>query len=273
MNLNFLTDEQVAILQELINQHRRTITGGQFRNLSESAWSDKEDHQAPGVYVCYPIDDPDSDEVGGTGSGTYWKAAPSLIIPGIVRTATSDGYDEIFRQKCRVYRILANPSDETRFQLHTICAKEEKDECYQWVYNLSETSVADQYVTAIRDAYGNFIAQPNTAPVKVMLAEDHPGRHTPNLNSKRFKVWPGRYCAEVEDWLFDVDAGEDDQWDAVDNWNPVTGFVWPDKYAQAWTYIKSAPDAKDGIIYHVYTGDCEAASPTPWDLSLCKAGT
>ena len=264
----YLTEQQVKWLQELLDAHRNTIQGGgQLRQDTERSWDAQEDHQAPEVYIAYPQDDPDADSTAGAGTGTYWQRTPSIVIPGIQRATTEEEYDKISYGLCDIYRIIPEGADKED-ELRPICGRSQKEECRQRVYNLSETSIVDRFVAAIRDKFGNYIAiQSSGNLIKCMLAEDHPGRYTPGDTDKIFKVWPGTYCSKTPGWLFPVDD-DAEKWDCVDTFNEID--PWPRKYSQLWCIVMPADpslELRDNIVYHAVSGDCSYADDkNSWKL-------
>jgi hypothetical protein len=270
MNLFGLSKEDVAWIRDNIDELKNVVSN-RSRPGMENSWAEAEDHQAPEVYIAYPQDDPDEDAQGGTGTGTFWKRNPSISIPGIVRATSVGEYDVISSAKCDLYRIVKNTvSGED--ELKPVCGTTNKEACFRRVYNASDQSIVDSYLLAIRDKYGRFMAiQGASGLVKCMLAEDHPGRHTPGATSYEFKVWPGKWCPNQRAWMFDCED-ESETWDAVDSFYGGSNFTYPDKYSQIWTVIKPAPGCRDDIVYDAVTGDCDSDNDCEtWELPCTDA--
>jgi hypothetical protein len=269
MNLYGLTEADLRWLKTNIAELREVVAN-RSRPGMESSWSDREDHQAPEVYIAYPQDQPETGTSTSTGA---WSRPESIVIPGITLATTETDYDIIHSDKCDLYKIIYDGSD---YVLKPVCGRDNKEECFRRVYNPTESAIANQYVLTIRDKYGNFMALPSSKLVKCMLAENHPGRHTPGDRTKEFDVWPGTWCPDQLCWKFNCDD-PDELWTAVDDFNGGTSFTYPNKYAQGWFQIMSADPSlslRDDIVYAAVTGDCESDDEcTDWQLPCEPTGT
>ena len=265
------SDSDMRVLRELIRESKASIRNVRSRPQQEHAYSEAEDHQAPEVYIAYPRDDPDMDDEGGTGTGTYWERNPALKIPGIIRATDAEEFDKIYAANCDLYRIIVEGTQP--YEIRPICGRDNKEECGKKVFNVSESSIVDSFAIAIRNKGGQYLSLPTHQMVKCMLAEDHPGRHTPGDSDYEFDVWPGVWCPYDRAWRFPCD---DDTmvWTATDSFYGGSTFdTWPDKYSQCWCVIKPAPGLRDNICYSVVTGDCESDDDcTTWQLP-CSTGT
>ena len=127
---HFLTDKDVAILQEVIDAYRGGRLNIPSRVPTEYSWSEKEDHQAPETYIAYP------QEEGGIPALT-----PNL-------GTAEDDYDEPGVATCDIYKIVDVGGTP---ELQPLSGLERE------VYNLSENVVSQEWLTVTRDKFGSWL--------------------------------------------------------------------------------------------------------------------
>lgn len=130
MPLHFLTDEEVALLQRVIDAHHKNRINTPSRPPTERSFSDREDHQAPETYIAFPQDE---------------DGIPALT-PNV--GTADDDYDEPGVATCDIYRIIV--TDGTP-KLQPISGLERE------VYNLSENAVPQAWLTVTRDKFGQWL--------------------------------------------------------------------------------------------------------------------
>jgi len=154
----FLTPKERDLLQRIINQVQSGRHNPSRRpSGTSSQWTDREDHQAPEVYIAKPQ------------TGVVIK--PIRLKP----TSTSGEAITIDYGLCDVYALGANVNadviisdnvtvDLDRYQLDPI-------ELDAVVYNLSRRSVVNEMVVVYRDKYGKWVFNAPTPNIGEILVK------------------------------------------------------------------------------------------------------
>jgi hypothetical protein len=139
--VNF-TEQELALLREMAHRFQQNV-GDPLRRSSIDDYS----HQAPEVYVAYPIDSYE------TGTGTDEDATlPALTAaPG----TADDDYAVPGMAKCRIYKVVEETFGSP--ELQPVGSSSSKDDYYHWVYNVSTTALANKYFPVIRDKFGTWL--------------------------------------------------------------------------------------------------------------------
>ncbi len=90
-SINFLTEDDVKILQEALKKIKEGRVNTPSRPPTERSFSQSEDHQGPETYIALPPD-------GG--------------IPALKPTEDEGGYDEPGIALCTIWRIRINPATD-----------------------------------------------------------------------------------------------------------------------------------------------------------------
>lgn len=135
MGINFLSDEDITILQEVILERKNNRN--YQRSATESSWNSREYHPSPETYVAYPQTSAGIPKLlpSGTGTGTD--------VSGVT-------YDEPGKAKCDIYRIIENETTGDP-ELRTIGFSE-------YVYNLSSADLDQDWILITRTKFGKWVA-------------------------------------------------------------------------------------------------------------------
>lgn len=136
-SLSALSDEDVAILQELINIHKGQLGNTPSRPPTERSWDEAEDHQAPEVYIAKPQTSAGIPKLLETGTGTGTDVSGS-------------DFDEPGKAECDIYKIVVD-SVSGDPELHPTGLT-------KIVHNLSPSDLDQDWILVIRTKAGKWIA-------------------------------------------------------------------------------------------------------------------
>jgi hypothetical protein len=140
-SLSALSDQDVAILQDLINIHKGQLGNTPSRPPTERSWDEAEDHQAPEVYIAKPQ----------TSAGIP-KLLPTDGTTGTGTDISGSLFDEPGKAECDIYQMLV---DETSGdpELHVIGLN-------LLVHNLSSSDIDQDWILVSRTKFGKWVAIP-----------------------------------------------------------------------------------------------------------------
>lgn len=130
MKINLLSDDDVKILKEVIDEKRRNVQGG--RGFGEKVWNPEEDQNTPEVYIALP---------------------PTDGIPGLNQVGTSPGEDdEPGYAECEIYQLIDNGIDTPQLKKMDLADKT--------VYNISTSTIpgSTEWVLVVKTKTGKWVA-------------------------------------------------------------------------------------------------------------------
>jgi len=219
----FLTESDVRILKSVVQRV------GQLPQNSPTA-TKTHLFQAPEVYIARPQT---ADGIPGLGAAPGTGTSPDM--PG--------------EANCDIYRIKIpnSPGTSTDIQDPELVQAVEKD---QKVYNISTADISQDWILAVKEKFGKWIAIPTAVSAglfEFMLEEDHPGRGT------LFTVWIAVWNPATHAWDYDWDT----TYECID-WRTVDSY--PDRSATGLGVWR--PSNAQGQIVEVVSLDCDAPGGT-----------
>lgn len=136
-----------ALLQELLNQHRLERDNAPSRPPTEHTWSEGEDHQAPEIYVAKPQT--------SDGIPQLLRADPSGTATATATAETSGSeFDEPGKAECDIYQIVDNDSTGDP-ELHLVGLG-------IFVHNVTTAALAQDWIPVARTKFGKWVALSST---------------------------------------------------------------------------------------------------------------
>lgn len=175
MPLYNFTDQQIALIQEVLDKVKNTRATIPSRPPMERSFTEGEDHQAPETYVAYPQ----------TSAG----------IPKLLETGA---YDEPGKAKCDIYQIIENSvtGDPELRQVPGF---------FHWVYNISVEDISQKWLPVTRTKFGKWLALTSGSEFQLVggcLAEQHPGRSRCPGTGNHFLIYLGEWDSSQNCWVY-----------------------------------------------------------------------